>query len=1333
MATISIGDDDARYRVTLAVTKYTTQIPITFPFFDLDDVKVIRTLNGVDQVFTRGTVTSNHADNAYVFEVLATAVDDGYSGGNIRVSETNTSPQPTYTIYRDIPVARTIDFPTSGVFNVNALNTEVDKLWAAMQQLETEVGRSVRMIKTDADSLAITLPSSADRSGEYLYFDAGGNLTTRLDGASAVMNPTYTSLYLEGSTSNEYELQIVATDPTADNVWTIPDSTDTFVGLTGSQTLTNKTLTDPVINGNITGTALQNDPNFASTSPNKIASSQSVKAYVDAQVDTKDALAELDDVAVTGGNQPNNNEFLGYDSSSGKWTSKTASEIGVMPTTGGTFTDDVTFGGTYSAFWDKSEGAFEIKDGAYFHVGDGGPFRIWHDFNTTRVTNSTGNLTIAGSGNSAGEIRIQNRINYDGIIVKRDGSIDSIVELYYDDSLKFETTSSGVKTTGTLDINGAYSLPTSIGSSGQILQVPSSGTELEFFDNPAPVYGKSDTNSLKLEENTVTNDVLLMGTNHVKGKTYAEFKTDIGLNNVENTALSTWAGSSNITTVGTLGQDLTIKTNDGAILTLQTSDTSVEIGDSLGEIHFQAPDEADGVPENLVAGKIIHRAKTYDFGEFPANEAITNAILTEWDFQAFAGFFESTTEPVSVLTASTSKVHAKAEMEVDGKLQADGDITILTSSPTLYIQDTDSSINNGDIVGSIQVSAPNETLGTQEGAVNANTTAKIDVRATTTFNQNSNSSEFDFYLHNNYTISDALTKVANLDNLGLLRLYTPLPTGTVPNSSAGVNFFRTGSDNNARLGSLRFYGDTDTGAINSYAHIKTEILDSSNSDPKGIMTFEVDQATFEGNLKIANTDTSIVADQSIGKIEWQAPDEASADVSDDVTAKIDVVAVTDFGTGTNKSKFEFHIHEDEVAGESLNKVFEINSYGRVSLFGNIPTNVSGNSDPWFSFIRGGGGSGDEVGSIFWKADTNTGSQIEFASIRGKTLDDGTGGSVTGSLHFDLAGQSEVLKLEPTTATLASNLTVSSDTDATTTLGRALIHSPTSDSAVFSHIDKTAISDYALLQNSSGTTYINASSGTTINFNNNNSNVASISSSGLKLNTGKYVTFEGATDDDFETFLTVEDPTVSDKTITLPNATGTVALATPNILAGNLLLNTTISDVATVEVGSTYITDDYDYYDVLLYDIIPETDARYLMCRLGVGGSVSSGGSDYSYGIYNNGAKSTDNVQYANNYDGTSTGMLLTASFDIGELGNGTGEAYNGHYRFHNLRSTNYYKRLSHIDGFYYSANEYHVTTRNGLSYGAYNINRTSKVDTIQFLMESGNLASGTMSLYGWKK
>ena len=41
-------------------------------------------------------------------------------------------------------------------------------------------------------------------------------------------------------------------------------------------------------------------------------------------------------------------------------------------------------------------------------------------------------------------------------------------------------------------------------------------------------------------------------------------------------------------------------------------------------------------------------------------------------------------------------------------------------------------------------------------------------------------------------------------------------------------------------------------------------------------------------------------------------------------------------------------------------------------------------------------------------------------------------------------------------------------------------------------------------------------------------------------TGHTIAFEGATDNDFETVLTVTDPT-ADRTITFPNATGTVAL------------------------------------------------------------------------------------------------------------------------------------------------------------------------------------------------
>ena len=54
------------------------------------------------------------------------------------------------------------------------------------------------------------------------------------------------------------------------------------------------------------------------------------------------------------------------------------------------------------------------------------------------------------------------------------------------------------------------------------------------------------------------------------------------------------------------------------------------------------------------------------------------------------------------------------------------------------------------------------------------------------------------------------------------------------------------------------------------------------------------------------------------------------------------------------------------------------------------------------------------------------------------------------------------------------------------------------------------------------------------------NVATLDNTGLFLNTGLTLTFEGATANAHETTLTVADPS-TDRTITLPNATGTVSL------------------------------------------------------------------------------------------------------------------------------------------------------------------------------------------------
>lgn len=65
-------------------------------------------------------------------------------------------------------------------------------------------------------------------------------------------------------------------------------STDKAVSLTGSETLTNKTLTSPVLNTGVSGTAVLDDDTMATASNTTLATSESIKAYVDTTVTAED-------------------------------------------------------------------------------------------------------------------------------------------------------------------------------------------------------------------------------------------------------------------------------------------------------------------------------------------------------------------------------------------------------------------------------------------------------------------------------------------------------------------------------------------------------------------------------------------------------------------------------------------------------------------------------------------------------------------------------------------------------------------------------------------------------------------------------------------------------------------------------------------------------------------------------------------------------------------------------------------------------------------------------------------------------------------------------------
>ena len=102
-----------------------------------------------------------------------------------------------------------------------------------------------------------------------------------------------TKIVFEGDTDDAYETTLVVTDPTADRTITLPNLTGTVSLITATETLTNKTLTTPtitsgVLNTAVSGSAVLDEDDLSSNSATKIATQQSIKAYVDNQITAED-------------------------------------------------------------------------------------------------------------------------------------------------------------------------------------------------------------------------------------------------------------------------------------------------------------------------------------------------------------------------------------------------------------------------------------------------------------------------------------------------------------------------------------------------------------------------------------------------------------------------------------------------------------------------------------------------------------------------------------------------------------------------------------------------------------------------------------------------------------------------------------------------------------------------------------------------------------------------------------------------------------------------------------------------------------------------------------
>ena len=139
----------------------------------------------------------------------------------------------------------------------------------------------------DLQSATGTIASSTD------IVEAVTAMNTEIAALKAGTSVFETKIVFEGATDDANETTLVVTDPTADRTITLPNLTGTVSLLDATETLTNKTLTAPtltsaVLNTAVSGSAILDEDNMASDSNTQLATQQSIKAFVEAQVTAED-------------------------------------------------------------------------------------------------------------------------------------------------------------------------------------------------------------------------------------------------------------------------------------------------------------------------------------------------------------------------------------------------------------------------------------------------------------------------------------------------------------------------------------------------------------------------------------------------------------------------------------------------------------------------------------------------------------------------------------------------------------------------------------------------------------------------------------------------------------------------------------------------------------------------------------------------------------------------------------------------------------------------------------------------------------------------------------
>ena len=425
-----------------------------------------------------------------------------------------------------------------------------------------------------------------------------------------------------------------------------------------------------------------------------------------------------------------------------------------------TTTGDVTLtGAANNVVFDASDNALEFADSAKATFGADADLQIFHDASNSIVRDSgTGILALDGS-------TVEIRKN-DGSETMAQFVEDGAVSLYHDNSVKLATTATGVTITGSLAMDGL-----SLGDNEKVqlgtgtdLELYHDGTDSIIENNTGELFIQGDNVTLRSDAGTETfiamdvNGAVELYHNNVK-----KFDTDAdGVNVTGQIDVSTNANiSGNISVLSDGGviklgasEEITLthehnvgvqaKAASGFELNLQTGDTSVESGNVLGKITFNAPDEGSG----------------------------TDAILDGAAIEAIAEDTFSTTNNTTALVFKTNTSGAATE-----RMRIKGDGTIIMDTQV----DIDNITIDGNTISSTNTDGNIAITPNGAGEVDI-TKVDIDSGAIDAVTLGTNSAVTELQVDNINVNGNAITSTDTDGNIAL----TPNGTGEVDISKVDI-------------------------------------------------------------------------------------------------------------------------------------------------------------------------------------------------------------------------------------------------------------------------------------------------------------------------------------------------------------------------------------------------------------------------------------------------------------------------------------------------------------------------------------------------------------------